>query len=301
MKKEHLLIFGGTGFIGTHLAKIALKKGWKITSVSKKKPITNRIVSGVNYLFLDITNYKNLKKKINGNFTHIVNLSGYANNNYNSSKACLNAHFIGTVNIVKRFLKNKKIKKFIHAGSSSEYGNIAGPQKENDICNPNNYYGKSKLITTKYLQLINKKYKFPVTILRFFSVYGPLQSLDRAIPQIINGCLSGKKFKVTKGIQLRDFSYIEDIVNVILKSLKANNINGKVINVGSGKPIKVKNIVEMIKKITGKGKPQFGKIKYSKFDNMRLFPSIKIAKKYLDLKNNFPLKRGIEITIKSFL
>ena len=300
-QKEHLLIIGGTGFIGFHLAVAAKKKGWKVTSISLKKPKKDRKVEDVNYFFLDISNFKKLKRKLKGKFTFVVNLSGYSSNKYkNSSDSCFKSHFLGTVNLTKILIK-KKIKKFVHAGSSAEYGNIPGPQGEDALCSPTNDYGKSKLLTTNYLQLIHKKENFPVTILRFFSVYGPKQNKDRVIPQIIHGCLSGKRFGVSKGIQYRDFCFVEDIVIAIIKTLKTAKANGKIINIGSGKPTKIKNIVYKIKKIIGKGKPEFGKIRYSKNENMNVYAKVLNAKKILKWKINFSFKEGLNRTIETHL
>ena len=299
--KEHLLIIGGTGFIGFHLTNAVKKIGWKVTSISLRNPSRERKVKGVNYIILDIANYKNLKKKLKEKFTYVVNLSGYSGNKYKDRvDRCFRSHFLGTVNLTKILLK-KKIKKFVHAGSSAEYGDIPGPQGEDDLCSPTNDYGKSKLLTTNYLLLLHKKQKFPVTILRFFSVYGPKQNKNRVIPQIITGCLSGKKFGVSKGIQYRDFCFIEDVVSAIIKTLKIGKAKGKIINIGSGKPLQIKKVVYIVKKIIGKGKPQFGKIKYSKNENMNVYAKVLFAKKILKWKINFNFKEGLNRTIETHL
>ena len=75
--RPHLLVVGGTGFIGYHLALTAKNKGWKVTVVSINKPKKHRYIKGVNYLKIDISNLKELKKKLVGSFTYIVNLGGY--------------------------------------------------------------------------------------------------------------------------------------------------------------------------------------------------------------------------------
>ena len=75
--EKNILIVGGTGFIGYHLAKKSLKKGWSVVSVSTKKPPQKRYLPKVNYLLCDITNKKSLKKNIRKNFRYVVNLGGY--------------------------------------------------------------------------------------------------------------------------------------------------------------------------------------------------------------------------------
>ena len=90
---------------------------------------------GVNYLKIDITNLKKLKKKLKGNFTYIVNLGGYVNHtfSYKKKQSIIQAHYIGLINLTKIFSK-KKIKKFVQIGSSAEYGKIKAPQNENYNC-----------------------------------------------------------------------------------------------------------------------------------------------------------------------
>ena len=75
--KTNILIVGGTGFIGYHLAKLALKKGWNVTSISTKPAKKLRYISKVNYIFCDISKKKALEKKIKKSFKYIVNLGGH--------------------------------------------------------------------------------------------------------------------------------------------------------------------------------------------------------------------------------
>jgi nucleoside-diphosphate-sugar epimerase len=79
---NHLLIAGGTGFIGYHLAYKLKQKGWKITSLSITKPKKKRIVKGVKYLLVDLTKKKLIKQKLSENYTHVINLSGHTSNLY---------------------------------------------------------------------------------------------------------------------------------------------------------------------------------------------------------------------------
>ena len=84
-------------------------------------------------------------------------------------------------------------------------------------------------------------------ILRFFLTYGPEQDKNRVIRQTIDACLKNKTLKTSKGEALRDFCYVEDAIKSILLSLKSNKTSGQILNVGSGRPIKVKNIINLIR------------------------------------------------------
>ena len=134
MIKPHLLVIGGTGFIGYHLVRAAKKREWKVSSVSLNKPRKHRYVDGVNYITVDIGNLKKLKQKLNGSFTYVVNLGGYVNHSFskNIEKKMKGTHFIGLVNLSKIFLE-KKIVKFVQIGSGAEYGKAYAPQNESKV------------------------------------------------------------------------------------------------------------------------------------------------------------------------
>ena len=300
--KTHLLVVGGTGFIGYHLALAAKKKGWKVTSISLKKPKKYRYIKGINYLKVDISNLKFLSQKLKGSFTYVVNLGGYVDHTTSKIQGykVTKSHFIGVVNLTKILFK-KKIKKFIQIGSSIEYGRTKSPQIENFPCKPVSYYGLAKLASTQFLLMLFKREKFPVTILRFFQVYGPKQDQNRFLPQIIRGCINNKKFPVSEGNQIRDFCYIDDVVQAIFLALKSKKSNGEIFNIGSGNPLKIKKAINIIKKKIGKGHPEFGKLKYRKNESMKLYPNIKKAKIKLKWKPKFSFDDGIRNVIQTFI
>ena len=301
MNKKKILITGGTGFIGYHLAKKCLKLNWSVTSLSTKNPTKIRKLKKIKYLILDISKKSDLKKIININYDYVVNLAGYVD--HSRKKKTLYSHYNGCRNISEIFLR-KKIKKFIQIGSSIEYGRNLSPQKEN-LNNTKTFsiYGKAKLMSTNYLLSLYKKYSFPVSVLRLYLVYGPYQDRNRVIPIVIDNALKSKEFDCSLGTQFRDFVYIDDVVNGIIKSLKTKKSNGQIINLGSGKPIMIKDVILKICKIIGSGKPQFGRIKFRKDEIKNLYPSIVKAKKILNwrpkVKINFGLKKTINFYKKN--
>jgi len=301
MIKPHLLVVGGTGFIGYHLVRTAKERGWAVSSLSLNRPKKQRHVYGVNYLVANISDLKKLKQKLNGSFTYVVNLGGYVDHGFSKYKKdkIIKNHFIGVVNLTKILLE-KKIKRFVQIGSSAEYGKNKSPQKENQHCFPNSPYGTAKLASTEFLLTLSKIKKFPATILRLFQVYGPKQDLNRALPQIIKGCFNNKKFPVSKGDQIRDFCYVDDVVDVILLTLTSKKVKSEIYNIGSGEPIKIKYVINQVLKIIGKGKAQFGKIKYRENENMKLYPKIKKARDKLKWRPKINFNHGIRLVINSY-
>ena len=295
--KNNILIVGGTGFIGYHIAKISLKKGWTVTSISSKAPKKKRYLPKVKYLLCDITKKKALRRNIQKQFKYVVNLGGYVD--HSNKEKTFQSHYIGCKNLTEILLK-KAPKAFIQIGSSIEYGNAKSPQKENFRCNPKSVYGKAKLLASKHLLNLFKKQEFPSTVLRLYQAYGPRQDLNRFIPIIISGCIKNKQFPCSKGNQLRDFLYVDDVVNAILKSLTNKNARGQILNIGSGKPRKIKNIIDYIKRTSKGGYPQFGRVKLRKDEILEVYPDIKKAKNKINWSPRISFKKGLKITINSY-
>ncbi len=299
MKKNKILITGGTGFIGYHLAKKCLDLNWSVVSVSTNYPRKRRNLKGVKYLKIDISKKKDLEKNLPYDFDYIVNLAGYVD--HSNKKKTIKSHFNGCKNLAEFFLK-KKIKKFIQIGSSIEYGKLKSPQIENKKNNQStfSFYGKAKLLSTKYLINLSKKKNFPSTVIRLYLVYGPRQDINRVIPITIKNSLLNKKFDCSSGNQFRDFIFIDDVIRAILKTLKNKNTNGEIINIGSSKPIKIKSLINKICLLVGTGKPIFGKVKMRKDEILHLYPNINKAKKILNWQPKTNLNAGLKKTIKYY-
>jgi len=133
-----------------------------------------------------------------------------------------------------------------------------------------------------------------------YNTYGPRQDLNRFIPNDISGCIKNKKFPCSKGNQLRDFLHINDVVDAILKSLTNKNAKGQIINLGSGKPRIIKNIIEYIKKILKGGYPLFGKVKLRKDEILKVYPDINKAKNKINWRPKISFQKGLKVTIDSF-
>ena len=298
---KNLLIVGGTGFIGYHLLKEAQKRKYNVSSISLNRPQKIRYLKGVKYILADISNYKILKKKLNTSFNFVINAGGYGVHPEFGKEGdrLIYSHFQGLQNLLQ-ILNLKKIKKFVQIGSSAEYGKILSPIKETAFCKPKTPYAIAKFLCTKYLMELYTEIKFPTTVFRLFQVYGPKQDDNRIVSFLIKNCLKNKKFLTTEGKQICDFCYIDDVVNAIFKSINNKKTNGEILNIGSGKPISIKKVINLVLKKTGKGMPKLGGLNYKKNINKNNFPNIAKAKKRLRWEPKISIDHGIIKTIKSF-
>ena len=272
---KNIIIFGGTGFIGKHLIKKLKKLKFNVSSVSRNKPTKKSTLKGVKYILCDISNYNQLKK-IKYNYDYVINLSG--NIDHKNKLQTNKIHYLGCKNLSNFFLK-KKIKLFIQAGSSLEYGNLKSPHIETKKSKVQSFYASAKLKSTNYLFGLNETNKFPFIVLRLYQVYGPGQKSDRLIPYVINNALKNKNFDCTNGRQLRDFIYIDDLINLFIKILNKKNITHDIYNVGTGKPQRVRDLIKLIIRLIKKGAPNFGKVKMRKEEILNYYANISKIKK----------------------
>ncbi len=290
---KKILIIGGNGFLGHNLALALVNLNYDLTLLCKKRKTTVKI-KNAKYLFCDISKEKELKSKLKTSYDCIINFSG--NINHKNKKETYDIHFFALRKLF-RILKKSEVKLFIQAGSSLEYGKNSSPQKEKIKCKPLSDYARAKYSTSKILM---KQNNFKYIILRLYQVFGPFQKEDRLIPITITSCLKDKKFKCTDGKQKRDFLYVNDFVNLIVKILRRKKHISGIFNVGSGRPVRVRFIIEKIHKIIKSGEPIFGGLKMRKEEILSLYPNTNKVKKTFNWKPKVDILDGINKTVKFY-
>jgi nucleoside-diphosphate-sugar epimerase len=302
MNNPHLLVIGGTGFIGHYLLRLVRQKGWKTTSVSLNPPTEERFVDDVHYLHFDLTDRTLVKNHLDKDFNYVVNLGGYINHQLfkDGGRNLINVHFATLQNLVE-VLPRSRLKRFVQIGSSDEYGDAPAPQHENLREQSISPYALGKVAATHFLQMLHRTENFPAVTLRLFLTYGPGQDSGRFLPQIIQGCLNDETFPASPGEQLRDFCYVEDTVQAILKTFVVPEVEGNVINVASGIPVTIRKVVELVQNTVGKGTPEYGTVPYRAGENMELYADNSKAKRILDWETSVTLEEGIERMLSYYL
>ena len=303
MKQQQrcLLVVGGNGFIGKHIVNHAIGLGWNVTSLSlQSRAEFNH--PNLRYIYADIANNALSKEKLGEtSFEYVVNCGGYIEHTPFSKGGgkVFDTHFGGVLNLVEA-LNRDNLRSFVNIGSSDEYGDNEAPQIETQREAPISPYSMGKVGATHFLQMLYRTENFPATTLRLFLTYGPGQDSSRFLPQIILGCLEDRYFPASNGEQLRDFCFIQDTVESIFSVFDSPAARGEVINIGSGKPVSIRKVVETVNLLTGKGKPQFGRISYRPGENMKLYGNISKSKTLLGWEPKVNLKNGLFKTIQWF-
>jgi len=261
-----ILVTGSSGFIGYHLARELLKKNNQVIGIDNnnnyysnviKKNRLKKLKKYKNFFFheLNIINQKKLATIFKKHKPSIViHLAGQPGVLYSLKNPGI--YLTNNVKATESICKTSKmynVKKFIFGSSSSVYGDQKiFPIKEKFKTNPKNPYAKTKLKAEK---IVITKFKNSLTkylIFRFFTVYGPFGRPDMFIHKLLNSIKTGKKIKLyNKGLNFRDFTYIDDVVKILIQSLKIAGTN-KIMNICRSKPIRTINLVSLIKKIYNK-------------------------------------------------
>ena len=189
-------------------------------------------------------------------------------------------------------------------GSSVEYGKLRSPNsEEKNLVKGSSLlsiYARAKFNSTSYLMKLFKNKNFPVTIFRLFLTYGPKQDANRIIPFTILQCLKNKKFRCSRGTQYRDFIYIDDVVNILFKSLNYKGVEGQIFNICSNQPVQIKKVINLIKSKCKGGKPQFGSILMRKDETRKLYGDLNKTSQFFKWKPKINLINGLNKTIKYY-
>ena len=293
-----ILVLGGTGYIGRNLLARLSRQGWTCYSISRSPPIKR--ISGVKYFFTDITDAPRLFSILQPlDVEYVANCAGTVNHaQFGSSESnqVWKEHFFSVVNVAG-ILAEKKIKRYLHVGTCLEYGNVPPPQKENMRELPHNPYGLAKLNVSHYLKAQFERAGLRSTVIRLFQVYGPNQDDNRLIPHAIEKLRSNNQFFCRSGDLIRDFVYIDDVIDLFEAVLINKNGPGQVlINCGSGEGLRIRDLVTMIQKNIKMGEVVFSREK-QEFEPAALIADIKKAR---DVYNWFPkisLSEGINMLL----
>ncbi len=300
VKNSKIIVAGGSGFIGSNLISELISNGNEVISISKSKAHIKRKVEKAKYLYHDLN--KPIRKKLLEKFKeveYIINCSGYIDHSdfRENGREVFHDHFNSLISLTNLAL-DLKVKTFVQLGSSDEYGENKSPIKESVRESPISPYALAKLSSTYFLQQCFKQGILNTVILRPFLVFGEMQSKNRFLPYIIENCIKDKEFKVTKGDQIRDYLYVKDFNQALIKSLSNEKAYGEIINIASGVPIRIKDVVKSVKKYIGKGKPILGGLDYRENESMELYADINKAKIILDWEPKFDFQNSLKRVIE---
>jgi UDP-glucose 4-epimerase len=250
------VVTGGAGFIGSHLCRTLLEKGAKVTvfdnlSSGKLDNIIDLMDLGLKFVEEDIRDSEKIEqetKNCNAIF-HLAAQSSVPFSMKDPKEDCL-INVVGTVSVLEAARKNRA--RVVFASSSAVYGNPnVKPTPETFPPNPIAFYGLTKLLGEKYCQFYKENFGLEVVMLRIFNVYGP--NCHGAINDfLIKLRKNPDKLEVLgTGRQARDFIYVSDMVNFLIKAAIFPTAAGEVFNVGTGITTTVSDLAKILTNLMG--------------------------------------------------
>ena len=310
IKGKNILVTGGAGFIGSHLCDHLLAKG------ASKVVCLDNFFLGKKENLINSLKYKNfiLYKDDARNFGVVQAILDKENVDvvFNMATIALNYSFfnpfdaymvnVEIANTLLELLKVGAYKTLIHTSSSEAYGTAQySPMDENHPTNPTTPYAAGKAAADLMIHSFSKVLNLDISIIRPFNNYGPRQNAEGSLAAIIPATAKrikngGKPIIEGDGEQTRDFIYVEDTVRALILAYEKSASRGKIINIGTGKAISIKNLLKEICNYYGftgdwETKPA------RKSDVRNLCACSKLARELLDFEPEIDFKEGIKRTL----
>ena len=254
------LVTGCAGFIGSTLADRLLAEGYEVVGIDRfsdyyPREIKERNLSGaIGHPHFTLIEEEILQMEAFPGVDYVFHLAAQAGVRASWGKSFevyTRDNVLATQHLLECY-KNTGIKKFVYSSSSSVYGDVELPMREDRPVQPVSPYGVTKLAAEHLCYLYWKNYGVPTVSLRYFTVYGPRQRPDMGINKFVRAVLNDEVITVYgNGTQTRDFTYIDDVVeaNVLAAT---SDVRGEVFNIGGGNRISVSDLIGAIEEVTGK-------------------------------------------------
>ncbi|MEX1997167.1 MAG: NAD-dependent epimerase/dehydratase family protein [Candidatus Andersenbacteria bacterium] len=302
-----ILITGGAGFIGAHLARALDQAGHQVTILDDFSALLyspDLKAARVKYLLphrsLDLVQRGSILDQARlqqvftqGKFNAVYHLAAHANpgKSYSFPDLYHQVNVVGT-RAVLIAAAAAGVERVIFAGSSSVYNDGQTPFREDQQpLIPQSPYGTSKVLAEEACQQWHSEHDIPLTILRFFSVYGPWGRPDMAPMIFSQRILQGQEILVTQEERQRDFTYIDDVIRGAVAALKLS-AGCEIINIGRGEPISLKQLLTLIEIAAG----QKAAVAYRSAPpgEMRVtYADISKAKRLLNYQPQVSIKEGV--------
>ncbi|HMN33295.1 MAG TPA: GDP-mannose 4,6-dehydratase [Chitinophagaceae bacterium] len=308
LSNKHILLTGGAGFIGSHLANALLELGNKVTVIDNFDPFYSKeiklkniqsLVQNTNFKFqeMDIREMDQLQTHCNESYDMIVHLAAKAGvrPSIENPLEYQSVNVAGTQNLLE-FAKIKKINHFVFASSSSVYGvNPHVPWKESDyVLNPISPYASTKISGELLGHVYSHLYNIRFVALRFFTVFGPRQRPDLAIHLFTKKIMNGEPINMFgDGSTRRDYTYVDDIVSGIIGACTYDEKMFEVFNLGNSQTVTLNEMISTIENTLSK-KAIIHQMPEQPGDVPITFSDITKAKEKLNFNPQTSLKEGVE-------
>jgi UDP-glucose 4-epimerase len=306
---EKYLVTGGAGFIGSHLVRRLVAEGKTVRVVDNLS--TGRVsrlddlMTAIEFVEGDLAD-KRVSQDAVKEIDYVLHQAAVPSvqRSVQDPVGTNRANITATLNLLESS-RNARVRRLVYAASSSAYGDTEVlPKKEDMPANPLSPYALQKLAGEQYCKLYHGLYGLETVSLRYFNVFGPDQDPDSdysaVIPKFTTKLLAAESLTVYgDGEQSRDFTYIENVVEANLLALRAKEAPGKVCNIGCGERITLKQLIQILEKITdAKARVEYAAAKPG--DVRHSLADIGRAKAILQYQPKISVEEGLQRTVAAY-
>jgi len=262
-KDVKILVTGAGGFIGSHLCEYLVGRGAEVRAYlhynslnqwGNLELLSPDILAQIEIVRGDLTDPFSVEHGVKGCRVvfHLGSLIAIPYS-YMAPWQYVSTNVQGTVNVLEA-CRRHGIEKLIHTSTSEVYGTARyTPMDEGHPLQAQSPYAASKISADKMAESYYRSFGLPVTTVRPFNTYGPRQSARAVIPTIISQAVRGKEIRLGSLDPVRDLTFVEDTVNGFVEAARSERSTGEVINLGSGKGVRIGELAELILDLMGKG------------------------------------------------
>lgn len=294
-----VLLTGATGFIGSHLARLLVSTNYEVYTLIPEGDDLYRIkdiVSQLHMVDADLLATEKIKNRLQEIRPEIcLHLAWYVEpDKYLTAPENINL-LTASLHLAAQLAK-LGCQRFVGIGTCLEYDIGSDCLYETSPVKPRTLYAASKLALYTVLEQLGNLTGMEVVWPRLFYLYGPFEPDSRLVPSVICSLLHGKAAKVTAGEQVRDYLHVEDVATAIW-AVAQSRLSGPV-NIGSGKPVTVREVVGDVGKIIGKPELiEYGALPYSPSDPMFVCADNKRLRENTAWAPKYDLERGLRLTV----
>ncbi len=303
---KRIILTGGTGFIGTNLARRLLKEGHDLHLLvrpSYKPWRIEEIKNDVHLHVVDLANAAALNSVVEQiRPDWIFHLAVYGAYPFQSDvQQMVQANIIGTINLTAACLRTD-FAAFINTGTSSEYGFRDYAPPETEFLEPNSNYAVTKSSATLFCRYIAQSQRVHLPTLRLYSVYGPYEESTRLMPTLIRHGLKGELPPLVNPDTTHDYVYVEDVVDAyLLAATKPNQELGAVYNVGTGTQTSLRNVLDVARRVMGIAiEPKWGSMPNRNWDTSVWVADNRKIRETLGWQPRYSFEEGFRLTVEWF-
>ena len=308
---KQFFVTGADGFIGSHLIELLVEQGANVRAlvfynswneIGWLKDISIDVLRQVEIVRGDIRDSDHMLELVNG-CDYVMHLSSLIAipYSYHAPSSYVDTNIVGALNILQACRRSDTLTRLVHVSTSETYGSAQYiPIDELHPLVGQSPYSASKIGADKIVESYHLSFGLPVVTARPFNTYGPRQTARAVIPTIASQLVAGKRqIKLGALNPTRDFNYVTDTAKGMLALALSDNIDGEVVNIGSGEEWSIAETVELLSEISGfeiEVINEDARLRPEKSEVNRLLADNKKIKKYTDWKSEISFRNGLELT-----